>query len=169
MNARALGSRLGKKMQAVIKSAKAGEWTRLDGGRVEVAGEVLEEDDFSLKLDANEDIACQALGSNDAIVILDLDLDVELEQEGQARDIVRAVQQARREADLHVADRIHLVLDVPEGWEEAATRFGDYIAEQTLALRLDVSAGAADSRFARHEESVSGQPIGINLKVLPSP
>ena len=169
VNARALGSRLGKKMQDVIKCAKAGEWTRLDGGRVEVAGEVLEEGNFSLKLDAKKDVACQSLGSNDAIVILDLELDVELEQEGQARDIVRAVQQARRDADLHVVDRIHLVLDVPEGWEDAASRFGDYIAEQTLALQLDVSASAADSSFARHDASVSGQPIGISLKVLPSP
>ena len=169
VNARALGSRLGKKMQDVIKCAKAGEWTMLDGGRVEVAGETLEEGDFSLKLDAVDDVACQALGSNDAIVILDLELDVELEQEGQARDIVRAVQQARREADLHVVDRIHLVLDVPEGWEEAASRFSDYIAEQTLALQLDVSASAADSSFARLDASVSGHPIGISLKVLQGP
>ncbi len=166
VNARALGKRLGKKMQEVIGAAKSGEWSQLDGTRVEVAGEVLGEGDFSILLAAKGDAACQALGSNDAVVILDLELDPELEREGQARDIVRVVQQARREADLHVADRIHLVLEVPEGWEEAASRFGDYIAEQTLALRLDVSATAADESFARHEASVSGQPIRVRLKVM---
>ncbi len=166
VNARALGKRLGKKMQEVIGAAKSGEWSQLDGTRVEVAGEVLGEGDFSILLAAKGDAACQALGSNDAVVILDLELDPELEREGQARDIVRVVQQARREADLHVADRIHLVLEVPEGWEEAASRFGDYIAEQTLALRLDISATAADESFARHEASVSGQPIRVRLKVM---
>jgi isoleucyl-tRNA synthetase len=166
VNARALGKRLGVKMQEVIVAAKSGEWSRLDDTRVEVAGEVLGEGEFSILLDAKGDAACQALGSNDAVVMLDLELDPELEREGQARDIVRVVQQARREADLHVADRIHLVLEVPEGWEEAASRFGDYIAEQTLALRLDLSATAADASFARHEASVSGQPIRVRLKVM---
>jgi isoleucyl-tRNA synthetase len=166
VNARTLGKRLGKKMQEVIRSSKAGEWDRLDDGRVEVAGETLDPEDFSILLDAKEDVACQALGSNDAIVMLDLELDEELQQEGQARDIVRIVQQARRDSDLHVADRIHLVLDVPQDWQQATKSFGDYIAEQTLALRLDVSAAAADPSFARHEASVSGQPIRVSLKVV---
>ncbi|MEE9282298.1 MAG: isoleucine--tRNA ligase [Myxococcota bacterium] len=168
VNARTLGRRLGEKMQQVIQSAKAGEWRRTDDGRVEVAGETLDEGDFTILLEARQDLACQALGSNDAIVVLDLEIDEELEREGQARDVVRVVQQARREADLHVADRIHLVLEVPEDWQEALSRFGDYIAEQTLAVRLDASPTGTDPSFEHHEASVSGQPIRVDLKVVPT-
>ncbi len=168
VNARTLGRRLGEKMQQVIQSAKAGEWRRTDDGRVEVAGETLDEGDFTILLEARQDLACQALGSNYAIVVLDLEIDEELEREGQARDVVRVVQQARREADLHVADRIHLVLEVPEDWQEALSRFGDYIAEQTLAVRLDASPTGTDPSFEHHEASVSGQPIRVDLKVVPT-
>ena len=47
------------------------------------------------------------------MVALDLVVTADLEAEGWARDVVRLVNEARREAGLHVADRIHLVLDVP--------------------------------------------------------
>jgi len=130
---------------------------------VEVAGEVLSGDDYSIKLDPVEGIVCQALSSNDAIAILDLDIDEELEQEGRARDIVRAVQQARREADLHVSDRIHVVLDLQDEWLSAASSFRDYIAGQTLAQTLDLDSEVAREGYFVHEASLGREPIRIAL------
>ena len=164
VNARALGKRLGKKMQEVIGSAKAGQWRRVDDARVEVAGEVLGAGEFDLLLDAAEGVTCQPLATNDAIVILDLELDEALEHEGRARDIVRVVQQARREAELHVADRIHLILDPPAGWREAAERFRSYIAEQTLALELAVDDTADRPGFHTHEALISGESLRLALR-----
>jgi isoleucyl-tRNA synthetase len=71
-------------------------------------------------------------------VLLDLELSEELRQEGLARDLVRAVQQARKDAGLHVADRIRLALSLPAELREAAARFRDYVAEQTLAVDVDL-------------------------------
>jgi isoleucyl-tRNA synthetase len=105
VNARSVGKRLGKKTQEVIAAAKAGQWKSLDRERVQVAGETLEGADFSLLLEPREGVVCQPLGSNDAIVILDLAIDEGLASEGIARDVVRAVQQARREAEAARIDR----------------------------------------------------------------
>ncbi len=165
VNARALGKRLGAKMQEVIRDSKRGLWQKGPGG-VEVAGEVLGHGDFELLLRAKEGVTCQALPSNDAVVILDLELDEELEQEGRARDLVRLVQQARKEADLHVSDRIHLVLKLPPKWAEAAEHFRDYVAEQTLARRLELGDRAPPAGFSLHETELGDASIQIGLAKL---
>jgi Isoleucyl-tRNA synthetase len=105
----------------------------------------------------------QALSSNDALVILDLEIDAELEAEGIARDVVRLIQQARKDADLNVGDRIALRIEADDAVEAAVEAHRDYIAEQTLSavLLLEPVDG---SRFVSRSE-LAGQPIllGISL------
>ncbi|HXZ86165.1 MAG TPA: isoleucine--tRNA ligase, partial [Myxococcota bacterium] len=113
VNARVVGKRLGKRTQEVIAAAKGGQWKRLSDGAVEVAGERLAADEFELRVEAREGVVCQPLPANDGIVVLDPAIDDALRQEGLARDVVRAIQQARREAGLHVSDRIRLALELP--------------------------------------------------------
>ena len=101
------GPRLGKDVQQVIKAHKAGDWT-VDGDDVVVGGVVLEPGEYSLELVASGDQASAGLGSHAGVIALDIEVTEELEVEGRARDLVRLVQQARREADLDVSDRIEL-------------------------------------------------------------
>ena len=61
-------------------------------------------------------------------VILDTVLTADLEAEGYARDVIRAVQDARKAADLDIADRIALVLTVPSANVADVERFRDLIA-----------------------------------------
>ena len=65
--------------------------------------------------------------------MLDLALDDELRAEGYARDVVRAVQDARKAAGLQVSDRIVLTLDVPAEQLAAVEPHRDFIAAETLA------------------------------------
>ena len=148
----------------MIAAAKAGRWKALDRERVEVAGETLSGDDFSLLLEPRDGVVCEPLGSNDAIVILDLAIDEGLANEGIARDVVRAVQQARREAGLHVSDRIRLALELPADWRAAAEHFRPYIAEQTLATELALGAPAAGAGFSTHVAEVSGESLRVALR-----
>jgi isoleucyl-tRNA synthetase len=162
VNARALGPRLGGAVQDVFRAAREGRWERLEGGRVRAAGVVIEPEDHTLSLVAREGLACQALPGNDAVVILDLAVDADLEQEGRARDVVRAVQQARREAGLHVSDRIRLDLALPDESARAVERFRSYVVEQTLAVELRTD-GADRPGWSRHEAKAGGEPIVIAL------
>ena len=162
VNARSLGPRLGPAVQEVIRAAKRGDWTRRADGKVEMAGQVLEEGDYTLLLNAKEGITCQSLPGNDAIAVLDLELSPALVDEGRARDLVRVIQAARRDAGLHVSDRIRLALELPEDWKGAAERFRDYLAEQTLATDLSLE-GAPTDGFSVHESHVSGRSVRIAL------
>ena len=60
-----------------------------------------------------------------------------LEVEGRARDLVRLVQQARRDADLDVSDRIELTITATDAWLDAVVTHGDLIAGETLATSLN--------------------------------
>ena len=79
-----------------------------------------------------------------AYIALDTTLDAGLEAEGYARDVIRAVQDARKAAGLHVADRISLTLQVPAEHVEAVRAHTDLIAAETLALETDVLAGGEE-------------------------
>jgi isoleucyl-tRNA synthetase len=164
VNARTVGKRLGKKTQELIAAAKAGRFALGPDGTAEVAGETLAAEDFNVLLEPREGVVCQPLASNDAIVILVLAIDEALAHEGVARDVVRAVQQARREAGLHVSDHIRLALDLPADWRPAAERFRAYISEQTLATELALGAPPAGDGFSSHEAEISGESVRVALR-----
>ena len=62
----------------------------------------------------------------------------ELEAEGWARDAIRRIANARRDADLHVSDRITLTLAAAPARAEALERHRELIAAETLAAGLSV-------------------------------
>ncbi len=136
VHAKVAGPRLGKDMKSVLAAAKRGDWRKRDDGRIEVGGRVLEEGESEIRLDPKEGVLCQALPGNRTLVILDADIDEDLELEGLARDLVRLIQQARKEAGFAVGDRIRLTLDPPEGLLPVLERHEAWIREQTLCLEL---------------------------------
>ena len=136
---KSLGPRLGGEVQTVFKAAKAGDWTALDDGRVEVAGHVLEPSEYELALQAPDGVTAAALPGNDAVVALDTAVSPELEREGLARDLVRQIQDARKTEDLQVTDRIDLWIDdASDDVNAAAAEHGDYIKSQVLAVSLEL-------------------------------
>ena len=153
VNARAAGPRLGKQVQFAIKASKTGAW-HVDAATgapvVETPnGEVaLEAGEYELINRVEEENAAEAAASVSAalptggFVILDTVLTADLEAEGYARDVIRAVQDARKAADLDIADRIALVLTVPSANVADVERFRDLIAHETLATSFAVKEGA---------------------------
>ena len=130
-----LGPRLGKDVQEVIRAHKAGDWSIVDG-QVVVGGRELLDGEYSLELVASDDRASAGLAGGAGVIALDIDVTPELEVEGRARDLVRLVQQARREADLDVSDRISLEVTASEAWIEALTTHEALVASETLATAV---------------------------------
>ncbi|HBM57000.1 MAG TPA: isoleucine--tRNA ligase, partial [Acidimicrobiaceae bacterium] len=133
---RALGPRLGSEVQAVFAAARSGRYDLHDDGTATVAGHLLQPDEFALGVESPEGVTAAALGSGDAVVVLDTAVTDDLAQEGLARDVVRQVQQARRDAELVVTDRIRLVLDGDNAVLDAVRAHEDHVAGQVLATEL---------------------------------
>src|SRR5690606_39430813 len=87
-----------------------------------VDGIELQEGEYALVTKVEDrlgDTVAAAVLPGGGFVVLDLELDDELLGDGYARDVVRQVQDARKAAGLHVADRITLRLAVPAPWAQA--------------------------------------------------
>jgi isoleucyl-tRNA synthetase/very-short-patch-repair endonuclease len=152
------GKRLGGKMKEVGAAAKAGKWEYRDG-KVVVADEVMQEGEYHLILKPTAAKGAKAIG-NDAVVILDLTITPELEAEGLARDLVRMIQQARKDAGLNVSDRIALVLNLPESMRPAM-QHQNYIEEQTLAVSIAESGAETCEKISTQE--IDGEKITIGI------
>ncbi|MGI9605306.1 MAG: isoleucine--tRNA ligase [Acidimicrobiales bacterium] len=142
-NGKVLGPRLGGDVQKVFGAAKQGQWEQNEDGTIEIAGHTLACDEVDLTFRPAEGVTAAALPTNDAVVVLDTELTQELEAEGLARDIVRSVQEARKNEDLVVTDRIALTLDLPPDAVEAVRAMEGYVAEQVLATSVEY--GSVDS------------------------
>ena len=73
-------------------------------------------------------------------MVLDTTVTPELEAEGLARDLVRVVQQARRDKGLDVSDRIRLTIDAPGQVVAAARTHEQLLRSETLALDVGYAA-----------------------------
>ncbi len=93
-------------------------------------------------------------------VALDLTLTDELRTEGVARELIRAIQDARKAAGLEVADRIELGLRSGPVASGAVTTHRDVIVAETLAVELIV--GEVDGH--RREATIDGEPVVITLQ-----
>jgi isoleucyl-tRNA synthetase len=150
-NYRALGPRFGKRMPQVAAAVAALDPVHVaavmaDGGEVgiNVDGDdhTLGPDEVSLSLQPLEGYEVEAEAGH--AVALQLELDDELRREGLAREIVHAVQNARKEAGLEVTDRIELELAGDEELLAAARAHEEYLAGEVLAksVAYDASDGA---------------------------
>ena len=99
------------------------------------------------------------------VVALDMDVDDALMCEGFARDIVRVVQQARKEESFNVSDRIKLAISIPTEWSKVEN-FLSWIAEQTLASEIQLVADIEDEEGSLHRSEVGGEVIQVRLQQI---
>ena len=140
----AIGPRLGQHTQDVIRAVKAGDWS-LEGDRVVAGGHWLEPGEFTLTMVATGDRPSAALGGGSGVIVLDVEVTPELELEGRARDLVRMIQQARRDADLAVTDRITLRIVADADWIDAARTHEDLLRSETLAVDVITDDSGTDA------------------------
>jgi isoleucyl-tRNA synthetase len=163
-NYRALGPRFGKQMPQVAAAVAALDPEHVasalrDGGRIGISidghDHELDADDLMLAMRPLEGYQLEREGSH--AVALELELDDELRREGLAREIVHAVQNARKGAGLQIEDRIELALGGDEELLAAARAFEDYLARETLAVAVAFDGAAGG------DVTIEGRPLAISV------
>jgi isoleucyl-tRNA synthetase len=137
LNTRALGKKYGAKLRDMQTALNKKEFKLLNDGCIEIAGLKLEKDEFFWDVQIQEKYQNRAAvamseGNHFLIVLLDDELDEELVFEGMVRDVIRAIQDARKK-HLHISDRIelHLFSD-EEKVIDACRRYKSEIVSETL-------------------------------------
>ncbi|WP_405056518.1 isoleucine--tRNA ligase [Kribbella sp. NBC_01505] len=143
VNARAAGPRLGKTVQTAIKASKSGDWSVSEAGVVVAGGIELVEGEYALETTLATDAdGSSGLLPSGGFVVLDTTITPELEAEGTARDVIRSIQQARRDSGLEVTDRIRLTVTAEPAMAAAVETHRELIMRETLATDLAVQEGS---------------------------
>ena len=177
-NYRTLGPLFGKDMPRAAEAIAALDPARVaaavrGGGEdgtaigIAVAGRehTLSAEDVILTMNAPDGYSVEREGAH--AVALDLQIDEDLREEGRAREIVHAVQNARKTAGLQVEDRIELALDGDPALIEAAQAHRDYLTGETLAVKLDLAddpTGATEALDYTEQAEINGLALTIALR-----
>ncbi len=156
VNARAAGPRLGRDVQGVIAASKAGDWSVDSAGVVTCGGVVLQAGEYTLETVVADGAGATATLPGGGFIVLDTAVTPELAAEGLARDVIRAVQQARRAAGLDVADRIGLAVAGSPAALAAMTAHRDLITGETLATGLELLPATA-----LDDDPAAGDPVSV--------
>ena len=151
VNSRVAGPRLGANVQHVIRGAKSGAW-ELVNGKVVVDGVELLEEEYELTLvadlTAGDNTNLIAILPSGGFVLLDGLVTPDLEREGVARDLIRSIQQARKDAGLDVSDRIKLTVLADDVVLAAVAAHEELVKSETLTLELVTGAGPAEPQIS---------------------
>jgi isoleucyl-tRNA synthetase len=170
-NYRTLGPRFGKDMPKVADAvsgldADRAAATLRDGGEVHVAidgrDHPLGADDIGLALQPLEGYEVERAGTH--AVALNLELDDDLRREALAREIVHAIQIARKEAGLDVQDRISLTLAGDDALLDAVRAHEGYVTGETLATSLRL-----DDEVVNGQDATTAQLEGRTLSIAVAP
>jgi isoleucyl-tRNA synthetase len=176
-NLRLVGKKYGKLVPALrsalesLHGAEAAEMgKRIEAGapvQVVADGQTLELQPEEVLLETSSPEGFAVAEDGGVLVALDTTLTPELRLEGAARDLVRVIQDARKEAGFEIADRIQLYMSSigshHEGVsiEQLAEQHGSYIQGETLAEELHLAAVPEGAHEVRTE--VSGVPVLVGI------
>ncbi len=161
-NFRVLGKELGKDMKAAaarIAELKSSEiLSLLEGATLNLEFEGQEHSSVDITKDSvviqrSEKENLKVHNEGDLTIALDPEITEELLQEGMVRDLVRSIQNLRKESGLDVTDRIRLYLEGSEHIKNAVKTFEDHLMQETLAesWHWENKAGAVESHCGEGE------------------
>ncbi len=176
-NFRVLGKELGtsmKKAAAIIEEMNSEEIQNIIEGAnlsIDVDGKAIEINADKIIVNRIEKASLKVVNEGTLTIGLNTELTEELLLEGWTRDLVRGIQNLRKECGLEVTDRIKLFVSGSEKTadieklEKAFKLFKDYISEETLAVELawqnpqEFKAASNGKKFLGTDSVEAGEQI----------
>ncbi len=162
-----IGKQYGKQIPAIRKALDEADGAAIAGAvangeafEIDLDGSILElgPEDVLIETSSAEGYACGE--DSGYLTALDTALTPELVREGIAREMIRTIQDARKQADLEVSDRIVLGVRGSAGVEDALTEYQDYLMAETLAIEWQIEQS---DPLIRVERSLDEQSWAIEI------
>jgi isoleucyl-tRNA synthetase len=153
--AKKLGPKYGGAVQGIIKDLKEGRFTQNADGTVSVGQHSLLADEVEISFVGKQGLSVES--ENGVVVALSTEITPELELEGDARDLVRAIQDLRKDANLEFSDRITLGI---QGADDVIAGHREYVMTETLATSV---VGEIQSPLASKALEIGKRSVQISL------
>ena len=140
INLRKMGPKLGKNTKKYMEAANNFNWQMNEDKTINILDMVLQEDEYILEKESNPGTETREINDGKIVVSLNIDIDDELKVEGVARDILRAVQNKRKDENLDISDKIIINIAGEKIVKEAVSNFGNYITSNSLAEGIKITA-----------------------------
>ena len=165
-----LGQKYGKSVQSIAKAIEAADGDTLRQNMTANGNVKIEVDSQSFTLEEDE-IHWQGKTrdgyvvdfDNNKFVALNTELTEDLVLEGFAREIVNKIQQARKEADFNVSDRIKISIESTDIVHQAFDQYQDYITTETLTEEIIPTPNP--TAFIKSQK-INGEDATISLEQI---
>ncbi len=158
------GKNLGEVTKAISKLSRKEILDLEDGGSLAVAGQSLTASAFLIERKPKHGLAIETAGG--VTVFFDTTLTPELVAEGLAREFVNRIQRMRKEADLHISDRIEIRFHAPEDLSQSLAKQEEHIRSETLAASLTAEALPPTAGDAVADEEIDDWKVTIAIRKL---
>lgn len=148
-----IGRRIGARVKELQDAAAAGRYHLNENGTINIIGITIGADEYFFRLCDTDGKAFERFGDV-GVVVVDVSVDHQQEIEGISRDLVRAIQSARKAASLEVNDRISLLVEGGPLVSEAIEKHQKYIMDEVLASKWGVSAEPQIVETIIHHERI---------------
>ena len=142
----------------LLNGIKSGE-----GVHIDLSGNQIKIVPNELIIEENPVKGFSATSNYNSTVALNINLDTELINEGIVRDIVRQIQNLRKESGLRVEDRISVAIESGELVNRAVESFGDYLLNEVLGTELTKDIESAQYKISF---KINGEPVDIGISVV---
>jgi isoleucyl-tRNA synthetase len=153
-----IGKTLGPAIPAVMAAAREGRFEVLADGSVRLAGVTLAADEVEIQATPRPGTA--VAHDEGLVVVIDTALTPELRAEGDARELQRAIQDARKDAGVELDDEVQVRVEAPSAVEQALR---PYLRAVELETRSRIDLGAAPAGADALPLDLDAGPVRLGL------
>ncbi len=164
LNLKECGKVFGSKLKTILDAQRKKDWKILENGELLIANEKIDKNLFEIVYKTKDGQKTFYISRFNLLVAIEASNDVEFIIEGLARDVIRMIQQTRKDEGLEISDKIEAIINTKdEIFKDVIEKFDDYIKDQTLANNIEV-VNNIDNIEDKDKYNIDGYCFAVSIK-----